>query len=172
MSVAAAPLVFAGPPGWLVLGVIGLATVGAVYAMSDKAEAADEGADTSLGQQSTTSACSDCGDPEDDENREPDPEEDAETGKQIDPADRDGKLTRAGRALQKHGSRPGSVFPQARGNPSAMNEQGQSVLDKIVRDPGKTVTRGNRFGGYDVKASNGQGARFDSGGTFRGFLEP
>jgi hypothetical protein len=33
-----------------------------------------------------------------------------------------GGLTQAGRALQKHGSRPGSVFPPATGNPAAINQ--------------------------------------------------
>ena len=46
-----------------------------------------------------------------------------------------GDLTKAGRALQKHGSRPGSVFPQATGNPAAMNQQGQTVLQEILSSP-------------------------------------
>ncbi|MCC8457291.1 hypothetical protein [Photorhabdus aegyptia] len=42
--------------------------------------------------------------------------------KYTDPASKKGDLTLAGRALQKHGSRPGSIFPEAKGNPSAIND--------------------------------------------------
>jgi filamentous hemagglutinin len=93
-------------------------------------------------------------------------------GQAIDPADRGGEMTTAGRALQKHGSRPGSAFPQATGNPSQMNEQGQGVLEEILNSPGATVKEGNRFGGIDVVAPDGRGARFDANGGLRGFLEP
>jgi len=48
--------------------------------------------------------------------------------------DRSG-LTRAGRALDKHGNRPGSVFPLARGNAFGKNRQGQFHLDDILTDP-------------------------------------
>ncbi|KOY60302.1 hypothetical protein [Photorhabdus heterorhabditis] len=52
-------------------------------------------------------------------------------------------LTLAGRALQKHGSRPGSIFPEAKGNPSAINEQGQKIVDSILNDPNKKVIQSN-----------------------------
>lgn len=39
-----------------------------------------------------------------------------------------GGLTRAGRALEKHRSRPGSVFPMATGNVASKNAQGQAAL--------------------------------------------
>jgi filamentous hemagglutinin len=93
-------------------------------------------------------------------------------GRQVDPADRGGEITTAGRALQKHGSRPDSAFPSAKGNPSQMNDQGQEVLDGILKSPGATVKDNNRFGGIDVIAPDGRGARFDADGRFRGFLEP
>lgn len=34
------------------------------------------------------------------------------------------------------------------------------------------VEEGNRFGGFDIIASDGKGSRFDPEGNFRGFLEP
>jgi len=49
---------------------------------------------------------------------------------------------------------------------------GQKILDGIVKTPGATVTEGNRFGGFDVIAPDGRGARFDPQGNFREFLEP
>jgi hypothetical protein len=94
-----------------------------------------------------------------------------DAGKAIDPADKSGQLTKAGRALQKHGSRPGSAFPKATGNPEAINAQGQAVLEGIMNDPG-TTPKPNRFGGSDYTAPDGRGARYDGNGNFMGFLEP
>ena len=51
-----------------------------------------------------------------------------------------------------------------------MNEQGQKILDEIVKAPGASVKEGNRFGGFDVIAPDGRGARFDPQGNFRGFF--
>jgi hypothetical protein len=85
-------------------------------------------------------------------------------------ADRGG-LTRAGRALAKHGGREGSVFPRPTGNPTAINQQGQTVLDDILGNVSKTSP--NKFGGLDYfGGSTGGGARFDAAGNFIGFLEP
>ncbi|HBJ6433180.1 hypothetical protein ABI57_23130 [Salmonella enterica subsp. enterica serovar Veneziana] len=96
----------------------------------------------------------------------------SQTGAKTDSAVKAGNFTVAGRALQKHGSREGSAFPVAKGTPAQMNEQGQKILDGIVKTPGATVKEGNRFGGFDVIAPDGRGARFDPQGNFRGFLEP
>nr|WP_267135109.1 RHS repeat-associated core domain-containing protein [Pseudoalteromonas sp. L23] len=97
---------------------------------------------------------------------------DVETGNEPDPADKSGELSRSGRALQKHGGRKGSAFPPATGKTADKNKQGQGILEDIVNDPEATTSEGNRFGGTDVTASDGRGARFDNEGKFRGFLEP
>jgi RHS repeat-associated protein len=94
------------------------------------------------------------------------------SGQLKDPSDKSGQRTRAGRALEKHGGRQGSAFPQAKGNPAQINQQGQGVLDDILTSPGSTMKSGNRFGGFDVIAPGGRGARFDANGNFRGFIEP
>ncbi len=78
-----------------------------------------------------------------------------------------GGLTKIGRALQKHGSRPGSRFPQAVGNPASINAQGEKVLSNILNNPGSkaTVRHTGRFGDVlEVVAPNGQGARFSKDG--------
>jgi len=81
-------------------------------------------------------------------------------------------LTKAGRALQKHGDRPGSVFPKSTGNAASRNQQGQNVLEGILRSTNQT-TRSNRFGGSDIFDSNtGRGVRFDGNGNMKGFLDP
>ena len=51
-----------------------------------------------------------------------------EAGKAIDR----GGLTKAGRALMKHGHREDSVFPKPFGNVVQINEHGQQVLESIL----------------------------------------
>jgi RHS repeat-associated protein len=85
--------------------------------------------------------------------------------------DRNG-LTVAGRALQKHGDRAGSVFPKSSGSAAARNAQGQEVLDGILNSTSRQVNR-NRYGGQDIRDNfTNRGARFDGAGNFIGFLEP
>ncbi|WP_235595688.1 TIGR04388 family protein [Leptospira weilii] len=92
----------------------------------------------------------------------------ANAGKVLDKGD----LTKAGRALEKHGNRSGSIFPQATGNAASKNAQGQKVLEEILASKQKRVVS-NRFGGKDIfDASTGRGARFDGEGNMMGFLEP
>jgi hypothetical protein len=52
-----------------------------------------------------------------------------------------GELTKAGRALAKHGGREGSVFSKPIGNPAQINQQGQAILEKILNDPKKVIKR-------------------------------
>ena len=89
-------------------------------------------------------------------------------------ADR-GELTKAGRALEKHGNRPDSVFPKAMGNPAAKNVQGQFELDNILTYPnGKISPWIHRNLGeiIDIEVPGHGGARFSQEGYFIGFLEP
>jgi hypothetical protein len=86
-------------------------------------------------------------------------------------ADKNG-LTKAGRALQKHGDRGGSVFPKSTGNAAGRNQQGQDILDDILKS-GNQTSKPNRFGGNDIFDNNtGRGVRFDGDGNMMGFLEP
>jgi len=86
-----------------------------------------------------------------------------------------GGFTEVGRALQKHGSRLGSLFPKATGNAASINAQGEAVLKNIINHPNATtVTRHHaRFGDImEIKIPNGQGARFSvDGKTFYEFIE-
>ena len=83
--------------------------------------------------------------------------------------DRNG-LTRAGRALQKHGDRPGSVFPRSAGSAEARNAQGIDQVDAILNDPNRTVQVLDNV--INIYGSNGAGVRYSIGGDFMGFLEP
>lgn len=83
-------------------------------------------------------------------------------------ADRNG-LTKAGRALQKHGDRSGSAFPKIRWKD--LNAKGQEILDDILTSPGaKFEVRAD--GILRVRDPSGRGASFNPDGSFRGFLEP
>ncbi|VVP60948.1 hypothetical protein PS880_06229 [Pseudomonas fluorescens] len=96
-------------------------------------------------------------------------------GKLLDPADKSGQLSLAGRALQKHGSREGSAFPSVKGSPSEINAQGQKIADDILSNPASTVTYKDtgRFGKVmDIVAPDGRGLRYDASGKFIGLLEP
>lgn len=86
-----------------------------------------------------------------------------------------GGLTAAGRALQKHGGRPSSAFPAARGNPAQINQARQNIVDDILNASGSTQTMRStdRFGDVvEVVAPDGRGVRFSADGKFIGFLEP
>lgn len=90
----------------------------------------------------------------------------AEAGKEPDR----GELTRAGRALAKHGSRPDSVFPQPTGTPSQINDQGQAFLERILKNPNKNVIK-LPSGNIKIYNELGQGAHFTGDGKFIGFIE-
>jgi len=86
-----------------------------------------------------------------------------------------GGLTRAGRALEKHGGRSGSVFPKVVGNPAGKNIQGQFHLDDILTNPTSTIKQYNRlrYGDViDIKIPSDRGVRYSQDGKFIGFLDP
>ena len=93
-------------------------------------------------------------------------------GNQI---DKGGELTKAGRALEKHGSRPGSIYPRATGNVANKNALGNKILESILKDPNAiSVIRHHAMYGdiLEIKIPGGMGARFTADGSrFIGFLE-
>ncbi|MGW1116931.1 polymorphic toxin-type HINT domain-containing protein [Streptomyces tanashiensis] len=105
----------------------------------------------------------------------------SQSGSKIDPSDKRGEYSMAGRALQKHAGRNGNPngwpTPSGRQNPGAWNATGQDMLDEILTHPGAVETRGRgRIGGQwqdvvDIRLPNGLGARFTPGGSFSGFLD-
>jgi len=83
--------------------------------------------------------------------------------------DREG-LTRAGRALQKHGGRTSSVFPKPTGNISQINAQGQEVLENILSNPNNELIE-TPSGNIKIYTPDGRGAHFDKNKRFIGFIE-
>ena len=86
-----------------------------------------------------------------------------------------GGLTRAGRSLHKHGSRPGSVYPVPRGSAEAMNRLALEMVIAILVDPINEVKRrphGRHGVVLDILSSSGRGLRYRENGAFINFLEP
>ncbi|MCP5490324.1 MAG: hypothetical protein H7A42_04320 [Chlamydiales bacterium] len=88
-----------------------------------------------------------------------------------------GKLSKAGRALQKKTDRLDSVFPKPKGTPEEVSLQGQKVLDEILNHPDKVITFERpptlKFETIDVMIPGKGGARFTKDGKeMIGFLEP
>ena len=86
------------------------------------------------------------------------------------------RLTKAGRALQKHSNRLHSAFPKPHPSTAAnINRVGQNILQTILTDPhSKRSTRHTRAFGkvIEIRAPDGKGVRYSASGTFIGFLEP
>ena len=86
--------------------------------------------------------------------------------------DRNG-LTKAGRALQKHGDRNNSAFPKATGTSVNENKQGQKILEEILNSNNQTKGINKKTGRLEIVDRNtGRGVSYNTDGTFRGFLEP
>jgi len=101
----------------------------------------------------------------------------SKAGRVLDPADKSGQFTKAGRSLTKHqaGARAGSTkFPKAKGSPATINQQAQGVLDDILNNPGTKFNQGHRprFGDtIEAIAPDGRGVVFDAKGNFLFFGE-
>ena len=93
-------------------------------------------------------------------------------------ANRNG-LTDAGRALQKHGGREGSVYTYSSQKSSVLNKEAQNIVDDILSTPGtKIETRiitenKQRIKVIEATAPDGRAIRFNENGTkLIGFREP
>jgi hypothetical protein len=89
-------------------------------------------------------------------------------------ADRNG-LTAAGRAAQKHGSRPGSSFPISPDRTaSGYNQFGQNLVDDLLTAPNTATQRWvhPQFGQVTDFWGPNYGMRFGPNGEFIGFLDP
>jgi len=83
-------------------------------------------------------------------------------------------LTKAGRALQKHGERTDSLFPKPKGSPQSINEQACMIVEEILRSTDNTIALRYhaRFGEIiDIYTMAGRGVRYDSNNNFIGFIE-
>lgn len=114
----------------------------------------------------------------------PNPDAASASGAKVDPKDKGGQYTVAGRALQKHAGRGGNTrgwpTPSGKQDPAAWNQTGQDLLDEVLTNPGTVFSTGRgRIGGQwddviDARlpgSFGGFGARFSKSGQFSGFLD-
>ena len=90
------------------------------------------------------------------------------SGRELDPTDAGGQLTRAGRAYAK----ASEVFGPTSGGPASINRAGQSALKAILYDDGtvlRPMNAGNFVGGSKFVSPNGIGAVFSPSGTLQYF---
>jgi RHS repeat-associated protein len=84
-----------------------------------------------------------------------------------------GGFTKAGRSLQKHGSRNGSKWKQADidvNRPAQANPRGQDVVDDVLTSPGSQIVSNPR-GGVDAVAQDGRVVRYNRDGSMQGLRE-
>ncbi|WP_373273691.1 VENN motif pre-toxin domain-containing protein [Pseudomonas taiwanensis] len=88
------------------------------------------------------------------------------------PVNKEG-LTEAARALTKHasGQRSTGTFPKLSGGLEKQNATAERVVNEILKHPDATYKNLSR-GGLEVRAPDGRGLRFNSDGSFSGFLDP
>lgn len=82
-------------------------------------------------------------------------------------------LTEAARALTKHtsGQRATGTFPKLSGGIEKKNATALGTIDEILKNPNSTFSNLSR-GGLEVRAPYGRGLRYNSDGSFSGFLDP
>lgn len=88
-------------------------------------------------------------------------------------------LTNAGRSLQKHGGREGSVYSYSNQKASVLNQETRAIIDEILDNPNVTIKsrtvyeNRQRIEVIDAKSPDGRTLRFSRDGKkFIGFREP
>jgi uncharacterized protein RhaS with RHS repeats len=81
-----------------------------------------------------------------------------------------GGQSAAGHALQKHGGRPGSVYPRIT-SPAERSRVGQELVEDYLTHP-QARERIRRDGVRIFELPDGRGVSFRPDGSLRGFLEP
>lgn len=82
-------------------------------------------------------------------------------------------MTEAARALTKHasGQRDTGTFPKLSGGIEKQNTTALGIIDEILKNPNSTFSNLSR-GGLEVRTPDGRGLRYNSDGSFSGFLDP
>ncbi|WP_431221659.1 hemagglutinin repeat-containing protein [Serratia sp. L9] len=80
-------------------------------------------------------------------------------------------LSAAARAWEKHAGRSGGVFEPLKGNPVQKNEAAGRFVNEVL-DNANTVRTDLSRGGVEYRLPDGRGIRYNSDGSFSGFLDP
>ncbi|ECD9444740.1 RHS repeat-associated core domain-containing protein, partial [Salmonella enterica subsp. salamae] len=80
-------------------------------------------------------------------------------------------LSAAARAWEKHAGRPGGVFDPLKGNVAQKNEAAGQFVNEVLSNT-STVRTNLSKGGVEYRLPDGRGIRYNSDGSFSGFLDP
>jgi len=80
-------------------------------------------------------------------------------------------LSAAARAWEKHAGRPGGVFEPLKGNPAQKSEAANKFVNEVLNNTNTVKTDLSR-GGVEYRLPDGRGIRYNSDGSFSGFLDP
>ncbi|ECT8453106.1 filamentous hemagglutinin N-terminal domain-containing protein [Salmonella enterica subsp. enterica serovar Thompson] len=80
-------------------------------------------------------------------------------------------MSAAARAWEKHAGREGRTFEPLKGNVAQKNESASKFVNDVLSNPGTVRTELSR-GGVEYRLPSGQGIRYNSDGSFSGFLDP
>ncbi|QBR51765.1 hemagglutinin repeat-containing protein [Erwinia sp. QL-Z3] len=80
-------------------------------------------------------------------------------------------LSAAARAWEKHAGRPGGVFEPLKGNPAQKSEAANQFVNEVLNNKNTVKTDLSR-GGVEYRLPDGRGVRYNSDGSFSGFLDP
>lgn len=80
-------------------------------------------------------------------------------------------MSAAARAWEKHAGREGGTFEPLKGNVAQKNESASKFVNDVLSNPGTVRTELSR-GGVEYRLPSGQGIRYNSDGSFSGFLDP
>jgi filamentous hemagglutinin len=80
-------------------------------------------------------------------------------------------MSAAARAWEKHAGREGGTFEPLKGNVAQKNESASKFVSDVLSNPGTVRTELSR-GGVEYRLPSGQGIRYNSDGSFSGFLDP
>lgn len=73
--------------------------------------------------------------------------------------------------MGKHAERPGRVFDPLKGNTAQKNEAPGSFVNEVLNNKGTGRTDLSRDG-VEYRLPDGRGVRYNSDGSFSGFLDP
>ncbi len=80
-------------------------------------------------------------------------------------------LSAAARAWEKHAGRPGGIFEPLKGNPTQKSEAANQFVSEVLNNKNTVKTDLSR-GGVEYRLPDGRGVRYNSDGSFSGFLDP
>ncbi len=80
-------------------------------------------------------------------------------------------LSAGARAWEKHAGRPGGIFEPLKGNVTQKNEAASRFINEVLNNK-NTVRTDLSKGGIEYRLPDGRGVRYNSDGSFSGFLDP